>query len=243
MDCINGQEISPQTEELCANPPSKPEGCPSKTSSKPPKKRHTHTRFLGVRQRPSGRWVAEIKDTSQKLRLWLGTFDRAEDAAMAYDNAARLLRGRNAKTNFPSNDTNMTLERKCTILSKNPRFYQLLHHAIMRSHAKATSLHAHVTKDHEKRLDDYGFNDISSCVHETIVCSSHDSSVNLDGGSEDHGHHGRSGPCGFSLGGSKVYSTVHVAPSFSASLHQGEEEVTRCGENQSYELPLENGFV
>ncbi|RVW17171.1 Ethylene-responsive transcription factor RAP2-11 [Vitis vinifera] len=56
--------------------------------------------FLGVRQRPSGRWVAEIKDSSHKLRLWLGTFDSAEEAAFAYDSAARILRGRNAKTNF-----------------------------------------------------------------------------------------------------------------------------------------------
>ncbi|KAF5734385.1 putative AP2/ERF domain-containing transcription factor [Tripterygium wilfordii] len=59
-----------------------------------------HQKFIGVRQRPSGRWVAEIKDSLQKVRLWLGTFDTAEEAARAYDDAARALRGANARTNF-----------------------------------------------------------------------------------------------------------------------------------------------
>ncbi|PKA49765.1 Ethylene-responsive transcription factor RAP2-11 [Apostasia shenzhenica] len=57
-------------------------------------------RFMGVRQSPSGRWVAEIKGTAQKIRLWLGTFDTAEAAARAYDEAACLLRGANTRTNF-----------------------------------------------------------------------------------------------------------------------------------------------
>ncbi|KAG5009266.1 Ethylene-responsive transcription factor RAP2-11 [Glycine soja] len=60
----------------------------------------TIRRFIGVRQRPSGRWVAEIKDSSQHVRLWLGTYDTPEEAARAYDEAARALRGENARTNF-----------------------------------------------------------------------------------------------------------------------------------------------
>ncbi|XP_077227000.1 ethylene-responsive transcription factor ERN1 [Tasmannia lanceolata] len=57
-------------------------------------------KFVGVRQRPSGRWVAEIKDTTQKIRMWLGTYETAEEAARAYDEAACLLRGSNTRTNF-----------------------------------------------------------------------------------------------------------------------------------------------
>ncbi|KAM7505597.1 hypothetical protein LguiB_004501 [Lonicera macranthoides] len=60
----------------------------------------SNNKFVGVRQRPSGRWVAEIKDTTQKIRMWLGTFETAEEAARAYDEAACLLRGSNTRTNF-----------------------------------------------------------------------------------------------------------------------------------------------
>ncbi|XP_031488847.1 ethylene-responsive transcription factor ERN1-like [Nymphaea colorata] len=60
----------------------------------------SRNKFLGVRRRPSGRWVAEIKGTTQKIRMWLGTFETAEEAARAYDEAACLLRGSSARTNF-----------------------------------------------------------------------------------------------------------------------------------------------
>ncbi|KAL0310208.1 UNVERIFIED_CONTAM: Ethylene-responsive transcription factor ERN1 [Sesamum calycinum] len=73
-------------------------------------------RFVGVRQRPSGRWVAEIKDTIQKIRVWLGTFDTAEEAARAYDEAACLLRGANTRTNFWPSSSSTVLPSKITNL-------------------------------------------------------------------------------------------------------------------------------
>lgn len=74
-------------------------------------KRKRKNQFRGIRQRPWGKWAAEIRDPQKGVRVWLGTYNTAEEAARAYDAEARRIRGNKAKVNFPDESTPAAVKR------------------------------------------------------------------------------------------------------------------------------------